>query len=69
MNFSLFQAFCGSSAQISKDNMPSESYENVLIVQGNDFTIKTEKYGKNLAVFRCYDLSANCNYTLTTFKF
>ena len=42
-DFSLFQAFCGSSAQISKDNMPSESYENVLIVQGNDFMIKARK--------------------------
>ena len=42
-DFSLFQAFCGSPGQISKDNMPSESYKNVLIDQGNDFTIKTRK--------------------------
>ena len=47
--------------------MPSEGYENVLIVQGNDFTIKTRKYDNNLAVFRCCDLSANCIYTQTTF--
>ena len=31
--------------------------------------LRQEKYGKNLAVFRCYDLSANCNHTLTTFMY
>ena len=38
MDFSLFQAFCG--------NIPSESYRNVHIVQGNDYAIDGEYIGK-----------------------
>ena len=40
-----------------------------LSFKGMILRLRQEKYGKNLAVFRCYYLSANCNYTLTTFKF
>ena len=40
-----------------------------LSFKGMILRLRQEKYGKNLAVFPCYDLSANFNYTLTTFKF
>ena len=40
-----------------------------LSFKGMILRLRQEKCGKNLVVFLCYDLSANCNYTLTTFMY
>ena len=38
-----------------------------ILFKGMILQLRQEKYGKNLALFRCYGLLANCSYTLTTF--